>query len=193
MSAVAAARSTTAPGRAARALVELAARPAGWAVALLVLAAALAVGSVHPTPQTRAARIATLESSLKCPDCVDLSIRQSDTAAALDLRAEVVHLVDRGESNARIEATVVAQYGSAELLSPPASGIDTLVWVVPAAVLLLGGGVLLLVLARRRRRGAPGVAPPSAEDEALVLRALGRVSGGARLGGEADGGAEVRR
>lgn len=167
---------TAVPGRqrlagAGRSLLELAARPLGWVVAVAVVAVALAIGSVHPAPPTRAARIAALENGLKCPNCVDLSIRQSDTAAAANLRDEVVRLVDRGETDAQIEATVVAQYGSSELLSPPSSGIDTLAWAVPSAAIALGGGALALVLARRRRT-ATALEAPSAADEALVRQAL---------------------
>lgn len=161
--------------RAVRSVVAAAARPAGWAVAGMVLVAALVVGSIHPAPPTRAERIAALESSLKCPNCVDLSIRQSDTAAAADLRAEVVRLVDRGESDAQVEATVVGQYGASELLSPPSSGIDTLAWAVPVAALCGGGSVLAIVLARRRRNPTAPLAP-SEEDEALVRAALVRVA-----------------
>lgn len=160
--------------RSARAVAAFAARPAGWALALVVLAVALAVGSVHPGLATRAARIAALEDVLKCPSCVDLSIRQSDAAAAVNLRAEVVRLVDEGKSDAQIEAIAVAQYGSAELLVPPSSGLGTLAWALPVAGLGGGGIVLGAFLVRRRRHGAVVPAGPSVEDEALVRAALGR-------------------
>lgn len=167
------------PARVGRAIVSAAATPAGWVVAVVVLVAALVVGSIHPSPPTRAQRIATLESVLKCPNCVDLSIAQSDTAAAANLRAEVARLVSAGRTNAEIEATVEGQYGADELLSPPASGIDTLAWAVPVAGLGGGGLVLALLLARRRRfRGTSLDAPPSDDDEALVGAALGRAGEG---------------
>jgi cytochrome c-type biogenesis protein CcmH len=179
---------------AGRSLRELAARPVGWAVAVVVVVVALAIGSVHPAPPTRTARIVALENGLKCPNCVDLSIRQSDTAAAANLRSEVVRLVDRGETDAQVEATVVAQYGSAELLSPPSSGIDTLAWALPSAALVLGGAALAIVLARRRR-AATTLAAPSEADEALVRTALaapppsGLATDGGQGGGAAAGAA----
>lgn len=162
--------------RGAKALHALAARPLGWALAALVAAVALAVGSVHPAPPTRAARIAALENILKCPNCVDLSIHQSDTAAAANLRAEVVRLVDRGKSDAQIEAIATSQYGPSELLVPPSSGIGILAWAVPVGA-IAGGGLVLTVFLARRRRASGVLERPSEADEALVRAALAGPAG----------------
>lgn len=161
-------------GRLRRSVIAVVARPAGWAVLGVVLVVALAIGSVHPSAPTKAARIAGLEDVIKCPSCVDLSIRQSDAAAAIDLRTEVVRLVDQGRTDAAIERLVVAQYGSAELLAPPTSGFGALVWVVPVGVLALSGVALGWSLVAGRRREDPEGLGPSAEDEAIVEAALGR-------------------
>jgi cytochrome c-type biogenesis protein CcmH len=150
----------------ARAALAAAARPAGFLAASVVVTVVLVIGSVHPAPPSRSTRIAALESSLKCPDCVDLSIRQSNTAAAANLRDEVVRLVDEGKSNREIEAIVTSQYGASELLVPPASGVGALAWVIPIAS-LAGGGLVVGVVLARRRRGALLLGASEA-DEALV-------------------------
>jgi len=166
------------PGRSrVQAALGWASQPAGWVLAGLVLVVALVIGSIHPAPPTRAARIAHLEDVLKCPSCVDLSIRQSGAAAALDLRAEVVRLVDAGKTNAQIERIAVAQYGSAELLVPPTSGLGTLEWLLPVIGLAGGGAAVGIFLVRRRRRGIEPPPGPSAEDEALVRQALAQKVG----------------
>ncbi|MDA8296324.1 MAG: cytochrome c-type biogenesis protein CcmH [Actinomycetota bacterium] len=143
-----------------------------WAVLAVVAIAFLAVGSIHPVAPSRQARIAALESEIKCPSCVDLTIAQSDAAAAIDLRAEVTHMVDAGATDAEIKARVVAQYGTTALEVPPSRGIDALIFLVPAIAVVLVGGVLLAFLWRRRRLPAPGGLRE--DDEALVAAARQR-------------------
>lgn len=143
-----------------------------WAALAVVAIAFLAVGSVHPVAPSRQARIAALESEIKCPSCVDLTIAQSDAAAAIDLRAEVTHMVDAGATDAEIKARVVAQYGTTALEVPPSRGIDALIFLVPAIAVVLVGGVLLAFFWRRRRLPVPGGL--SEDDEALVAAARQR-------------------
>ncbi len=132
----------------------LASRPA-WVLVAILAVSALGIGSVHPAGPSSAARIAYLDSIIKCPSCIDLSIAQSDAAVAVALRAEVAAWVHQGLSDARIEQLVVARFGERVLLVPTGSSADLLLWVVPIAV-VGGGGVLLAVyLWRRRRLEAP--------------------------------------
>jgi cytochrome c-type biogenesis protein CcmH len=144
-------------------LRELLASRLAWAVLAAVVAAALAVGSVHPGVTSTEGRISYLDSVIKCPSCDDLSIAQSNASTAVALRAVVAADVQAGQSNAQIENYVVARYGSSILLEPR----DALVWVVP----LVGIGVVLAVTAtvfwRRRRRPVL-----LAGDEELVAAAL---------------------
>ncbi len=126
-----------------------ASRPA-WVIVAVVVLVALGIGSVHPPQPSSSARIAHLDSVIKCPSCVDLSIAQSDAPIAVGLRAEVATWVHAGLSDARIEQLVVARFGEQELLVPSGSGVDALLWVVPVA-LVGGAGVLLAVYLWRRR------------------------------------------
>jgi cytochrome c-type biogenesis protein CcmH len=96
-------------------------------------------------------RIAHLDSVIKCPSCVDLSIAQSDAPIAVGLRAEVAAWVHEGLSDTRIEQLVVARFGAQALLVPSGSGVDVLLWAVPASV-VGGAAVLLAVYLWRRRR-----------------------------------------
>ena len=156
MSADAVLRASPAPPAAAgrRARTVLSSWPA-WALVTVVAVVGLAIGSVHPRPTSAASRIAYLDSIIKCPSCVDLSIAQSDAPIAVALRGEVGTWVREGLSDARIEQLVVARFGEQVLLVPTGSGVDVLLWAVPAAV--LGGGAILLgaYLWRRRRLEVP--------------------------------------
>lgn len=150
----------------------------GYLALALIAAAALAIGSYHPATPTRAERISTLEAQIKCPSCADLTIGESEAAAAIDLRHQVVALVDAGRSNAEIRATVVREYGTAVLEVPDGGGIGVLVWALPSAAVVLLAGGLTLVLVRRRRATAALRAGVAAEaDEALVAAARGQWPG----------------
>jgi cytochrome c-type biogenesis protein CcmH len=147
------------------------ASPAAWGMLAVVVAAALVVGSVHPGPAGQAARIARLDSIIKCPSCEDLSIAQSEALTALALRSFVAAGVASGESDSQIEDAVVARYGPGILLQPR----NPLVWVLPS-VGTVAAAVLVGAVMWRRRRGATGPAAvpgaPAGEDEALVASAL---------------------
>jgi cytochrome c-type biogenesis protein CcmH/NrfF len=140
-------------GRTARSL--LASRPA-WAAAAVIAVVALGIGSVHPHQPSLSARIARLDSVIKCPSCVDLSIAQSDAPIAVGLRSEVAAWVHEGLSDTRIEQLVVARFGGQALLVPSGSGVDVLLWAVPLAV--VGGAAVALAwyLWRRRRLEVSG-------------------------------------
>ncbi len=155
-----------------RRLARLLGSRAAYLVLTLVAAGALVLGSLHPAAPTRAARLAALESEIKCPSCADLTIAQSDAAAAVDLRNEVTDLVEAGWSDAAIRARVVAQYGSSVLEVPDSGGISVLVWLVPSLLVALCAGGLATVLYRRQcAQRALAVVAARAEDEALVASA----------------------
>jgi cytochrome c-type biogenesis protein CcmH/NrfF len=142
-------------------------------VLILLVAAALGVGSVHHAPQTPAVRIAYLESIIKCPSCTDLSIAQSNATTAVGLRQVVAQMVHAGRSDAAIETEVQQLYPDQGEILVPTGGITTLEWVIPLAALLVAAAILLVALILRR---APS-GRASAEDEALVAAARRRGSG----------------
>lgn len=120
----------------------------------VVLVVALVVGSnafssAPPTPQQR---IASLEATLKCPSCQDLSVAQSASPSSLAVRAEIVRGVNEGLSNEEIEAKLQAQYGTAVLLTPPAGGLSVVLWLVPLLLVVGIAGIAIVVMATRRAR-----------------------------------------
>jgi cytochrome c-type biogenesis protein CcmH len=117
----------------------------GAFVVIVVLATATAPGA--PSSVTR---IAHLETLVRCPACDDLSVAVSNATSAIAVRHEISADVHRGESDNKILTSLEAAYGPSILLSPPTSGLGTLLWVVPVAGLVLLAGIGLR-LARRRR------------------------------------------
>jgi cytochrome c-type biogenesis protein CcmH len=119
-----------------------------WVAALVVVVAVIV--ATAPSAPTSQSRINHLETLVRCPACEDISVAVSDATSALAVRHEITHDVHRGESDNTILTSLEATYGTSILLSPPTTGLGTLLWAVPVGVLLLGV-VIGLRLARRRR------------------------------------------
>ncbi len=118
-----------------------------WCVALVaVVTLVIATAPSVPTP---VARIAHLESLVRCPACEDISVAQSNATAAIAIRHEIVGKVRRGQSDSQILTSLEATYGTSILLSPSTSGLGALLWIVPIAGLVIAV-VTGLRLARRR-------------------------------------------
>ncbi len=122
-----------------------------WTLLGVTLVAALVVGSgvFSSSPPTAAQRASAIESVIRCPSCEDLSVATSSAPTAVAVRDTIRQQVAEGRTDQQIEAYLVARYGSAIVLDPPARGWSLLVWLLP----LLGGalavGVLVVVLVRR--------------------------------------------
>jgi cytochrome c-type biogenesis protein CcmH len=143
-----------------------------WLVMGAVLVSALVIGARGPSgPPTENQRVKRIASQVRCPTCRELSAAESDAAAAKAVRTEIRRRVRVGERDGHIIAFLVSRYGDDILLKPKASGVASLVWVLPVAAVIcaLAG----LGVAFRRWRSRSGVVV-SAEDRALVERELGR-------------------
>ena len=141
-------------GGLSRTLQSLLSSRAAWVAVAIVAVVALGFGSVHAAQPSSAARIAHLDSVIKCPSCVDLSIAQSDAPIAVGLRVEVASWVHDGLSDSRIEQLVVARFGEQALLVPSGSPADVALWAVPISVLGVAAFLLSAYLWRRRRLGS---------------------------------------
>ena len=81
-----------------------------------------------------AERAAAIARSLRCPQCAGESVAESNVSVAREMRADIARRVDAGQTDAEIRAAYAVLYGDAVLLTPPARGLGSLVWIVPAAV-----------------------------------------------------------
>jgi cytochrome c-type biogenesis protein CcmH len=131
-----------------------------WTLLAAVLVVALVIGSgvLSSAPPTAQERAQSIESSLRCPSCEDLSVAESSASTAVTVRATVTQMIAEGKTNQQIVDFLVARYGPSMVLDPPASGWSLLVWLLP----LLGGlaalTVLVTVLVRRRDTSDSGLA-----------------------------------
>jgi len=145
----------------------------GWVALVLVVAGFLAVGATRDdgpgTPEERAQSIA---ERVACPVCQGESVAESRNAASEGIRTEIRRLVDDGTAtDAQILSVLETSYGGRILLVPRGSGIDALVWALPAAALVCAVAGLALAF-RRWRRESGGLHDPTEEDRRLVAAAL---------------------
>ena len=127
---------------------------AGVAVALVV-----ARGPAQPT--TLQDRVRLVAEGLRCPVCQNLSVADSSSRLAKEMRGMIATDLRAGRSPEEIRAGFVDAYGEWILLEPPARGIDLVAWVLP--FLLLAGGVVVAVVAARRWSGGGSGPRPLAQ------------------------------
>lgn len=150
----------------------------GWALLLVAVSSLLAVGATRDTgPQTQQDRIDSITRRLACPTCDGESIFVSRATAAEAIRAEVARQVATGQrTDDEILAYVEERFGGQVLLVPRATGIDALVWALPAAVAICAIAALAFAF-RRWQLAAAGISGPTDDDRALVAEAQRREHG----------------
>lgn len=146
-----------------------------WLACVVVLAVALVVGARDADrPATEADRVSAIAREVRCPTCRGLSAAESDAKAAQAIRDEITSRARAGESDGEIRAFLVSRYGRDILLRPEATGVSALVWALPVAGVVCAAAGLVVAFHRWRSltRGSP-----SADDRAVVERALGEEAG----------------
>lgn len=144
-----------------------------WALMLVIVVAFLAVGSTRSTgPQSPEDRVDQITQRIACPVCNGESVFESQNNSSRNIRNQVESLVRANElSDEEIVSFVDSRFEAELLLVPKASGLDALVWALPAAGFVLGMTGLVFAF-RRWRTEADGLADPTDDDRSLVDAAL---------------------
>ncbi|QWN22775.1 cytochrome c-type biogenesis protein CcmH [Xanthomonas citri] len=108
------------------------------------------------------ARFHALTAELRCVQCQNQSLADSNAQIAQDMRREVLALMHEGRSDAQIRQFLVARYGEFVLYRPRVESRTWLLWFGPLLVLLLGAGAVVLVV---RKRSVAAPAAPADEQE----------------------------
>lgn len=99
------------------------------------------------------ARYEKLISEVRCLQCQNQSIKDSNVTLAADLRREIARMIDEGQSDEEIAEFLVTRYGEFALYRPRTSGKMIILWVVPFLLVVLG--ILGLVRVIRHRASLP--------------------------------------
>jgi cytochrome c-type biogenesis protein CcmH len=102
-----------------------------------------------------AALTRSVAAQLRCPVCQGLSLADSPSELALEMKDVVREQLAAGRTPDEVKAYFVAKYGEWILLEPPRRGVNLLAYALPAIALVGGLGVIWLAL----RRWTSGAAP----------------------------------
>lgn len=108
-------------------------------------------------------RVHEIAGELRCVVCQNLSVADSPSEMAAQMRGIIREHLAAGESAAQIREYFVQRYGEWILLAPRRTGFNLLVWGFPIAAVLVGLGAVAMLLRRwtRRARPAPGAVDPA--------------------------------
>ena len=113
-----------------------------------------------------------LAAELRCPVCQNLSVADSPSEMANQMRDLIREKLSNGESPDRIRAYFVSRYGEWILLSPKREGFNWVAWLLPFVAILGGAGVIGVVV---RRASARSQAPREEDQPPLDPRYVQRL------------------
>lgn len=152
-------------------------------LSLLLFIACIAFGFASPTvaqqpPQQPVTddQVNAIAKQLYCPVCENIPLDVCGTQACAQWRDLIREKLEDGWSEQQIKDYFATQYGDRVLATPPARGLNWLVYIVPPIAFL--GGFLLLIIAFRSWRSAstPFAAEttttltPSVNDDPYIAR-----------------------
>lgn len=123
----------------------------------LILCALLAVTAVSGATDLES-RARDLEGKLMAPCCGANTVREHDSGAAMEMRAEIRRMLSEGRTEEEILDFYVAKHGTKILAMPEARGFNLVPYLVPMLLLVLGA--VFVYVAMRRWRGGPAAEAP---------------------------------
>lgn len=84
-----------------------------------------------------------LTQSLRCPQCQNNNIADSNATIAVDMRGKVFELLQEGKSKNDVVDYMVARYGNFVTYDPPMTASTLVLWIAPLLLALLGVVFLL--------------------------------------------------
>lgn len=146
-------------------------------VAVLPLLASAPAGAVNPDEMLQnpeqEARARRLSAELRCLQCQNQSIDDSDAPFSREIRVLLREKIAVGKSDDEILDFLVARYGQYVLLKPQFTAVTAVLWLGPF-LLVAGGGVWLW---RRRNRRKDELFILSDDEEARLERLLNDTDG----------------
>ena len=134
--------------------------------------ASIFVGPPQARPLSGAALDSETEevaSLLRCPVCQGMSIADSPSEMAVNMKHQVRALLARGYTRQQILDYFERSYGQFVLLKPKFQGVNALVWLLPILIVALGAAIVVIKI---RKLGRP---PAAAESNAATDPYVDRV------------------
>ncbi|EQC3345025.1 heme lyase NrfEFG subunit NrfF, partial [Escherichia coli] len=89
-----------------------------------------------------------IASQLRCPQCQNQNLLESNAPVAVSMRHQVYSMVEEGKSEVEIIGWMTERYGDFVRYNPPLTGQTLVLWALPVVLLLL----MILILWRVRAK-----------------------------------------
>jgi cytochrome c-type biogenesis protein CcmH len=106
-------------------------------------------------------RFQKLVAELRCLQCQNQNLADSDATLAKDMRGRVFSLMRDGKSNDEIKQHMIDRFGEFVVYDPPFNASNAMLWITP--FLALGLGLLFVLRHFGKRR--PGLKHTSASSD----------------------------
>ncbi|MEG9545917.1 cytochrome c-type biogenesis protein [Mannheimia sp. HC-2023] len=91
-----------------------------------------------------------LIQELRCPQCQNNNIADSNATISTDMRAKTLELLKEGKSKDEVVEYMIERYGNFVTYNPPMTPATLILWVLPLILIALGLGFVL-----RRKKAKP--------------------------------------
>ncbi|HHF2872373.1 TPA: heme lyase NrfEFG subunit NrfF [Vibrio diabolicus] len=81
-------------------------------------------------------RATALAKALRCPQCQNQNLVESNAQAARDLRLKVYSMVNEGSTDQEVKDYLVQRYGNIVLYQPPFNYSTAALWIFPLLLLI---------------------------------------------------------
>jgi cytochrome c-type biogenesis protein CcmH len=127
----------------------------------------LALGA---TAEELEAHVREIALQLRCPVCQGLSVGDSPSELANEMRVLIREQLQQGNTPAQVLEYFAQRYGEWILLAPPKRGFNLIIWVLPFVLLPIGAAVVYLGARRWVRSPAAGDSPSRQVDTPYAER-----------------------
>ena len=119
-------------------------------------------------------RFKKLSNELRCPTCQGLAVKDSEAGFSTSIKGKIRELMEKGDSDEEIIAYFTERYGEWILRTPPVSGFNLVLWILPGAAIITG---FLWVIYRSKKwveKPTKGLTELSPEEEQKIMDDLSR-------------------
>ena len=110
-------------------------------------------------------QVNAIAKQLYCPVCENIPLDVCPTQACAQWRELIREKLSAGWTEDEIKTYFVAQYGDRVLASPPATGLNWLIYIIPPLVILAGAYILYRALLAWRQAPVEVLEQNQPEDE----------------------------
>ena len=133
---------------------------------LLLLLPALSLAAIEAQQFDNAQQEADYRSliqELRCPQCQNNNIADSNATISADMREKTLELLKQGKTKQEVVNYMIERYGNFVPYDPPLTPATVLLWLTPLFLILIG----FVLLAKRKKQHQQAVS--SAQNSAKEL------------------------